>query len=442
MSEKAKKIIFMAVIPAVLAAALAAAIYWGAARDREREELETAVAAMYTRAFTELTENMYGLETSLAKLTVAGSSTQTVLLLDDVWRLSGVCVGLMSQIPSSHVDTASMNAFVIRVGDYSRVLTKRVLAGRTLSADDAAQIDAMYGACAGLTAELRARLDEGAVPVAALTGEAYFTEGEAESREGITEFPTLIYDGPFSESVENAEAKGVTGDEMTAEEAAAAVEALFSGATAGDIVESSGAIPAYDMTLALAGGGTADVSVTRTGGWLLWFKRAPSGDAEGVPDDETVEGYKAAALGFLESCGYGHMTATYGQYYSGTALICFAADAGGVTVYSDLVKVWLDRETGDIVGLDARNWLSAHCERDIPEPAISEAEAAGLVSGSLEVIDTALALIPRGDGSEALCWEFRGRRGEDEFVIYVNAETGAEEQIFKIISDENGQLAI
>lgn len=442
MTEKAKKIIFMIIVPALLLVALGVTVYVCVERERERAELEAAVSAMYTRAFTELTESMYELETSLAKLTVAGSSTGAVLLLDDVWRLSGVCVGLMSQVPSSHVDTAKMNAFVVRAGDYARSLTKKVLAGRPITEDDAAQIDSMYGACASITGELRTRLEEGRVPVESLSSDAYFTEGEAESRESIAEFPTLIYDGPFSESHENAEAKGLSGNEVTAQEAAEAAMRLFEGSSASGVTDSNGVIPSYDFTLTLADGTSGDVSVTKTGGRLLWLRLPARGSAEGVPDDETVKRLEEAALAFLSDCGYESMRATYAQYYSGTALINFAYEQDGVIVYNDLVKVWVDRETELAAGLDARSYLSMHTERELPAPAVTSEEAEGLVSDALEISASALALIPRPDGSEALCHEFRGTRGEDAFIVYISCETGAEEQIFKLISDENGQLVI
>ena len=57
-----------------------------------------------------------------------------------------------------------------------------------------------------------------------------------------------------------------------------------------------------------------------------------------------------------------------------------------------------------------------------------------------ESIDLAKQLIPITVETERLCYEFKGRCGEDEYIVYIDAQTGAEQQIFVIINTENGQL--
>ena len=69
------------------------------------------------------------------------------------------------------------------------------------------------------------------------------------------------------------------------------------------------------------------------------------------------------------------MKATYAQYYSGAAVINFAATKDEIILYNDLVKVWVDVDTKEIIGADARNYLFSHCERELAEPAISPEEA-------------------------------------------------------------------
>ena len=44
--------------------------------------------------------------------------------------------------------------------------------------------------------------------------------------------------------------------------------------------------------------------------------------------------------------------------------------------------------------------------------------------------------------TERLCYEFRGTCGGEEYIVYISVETGEEEQIFRIINTEDGELVM
>ena len=111
-------------------------------------------------------------------------------------------------------------------------------------------------------------------------------------------------------------------------------------------------------------------------------------------------------------------------------------------LYSDLVKVYLDRETGEVMGLDARNYRLNHRTRDRPRPKLTEGEAEAYVSGELQVEHRDLALIPLTQQTEVLCYEFKATRDGTFYIVYVNALTGEEEQIFQVINSAEGDLVV
>lgn len=458
MKQKTKDTFERIVLPTILAIALVGVAFWGSEQSALAEEYKNSTTAMYTRAFTELCDNMNNLETALGKLRVTASPAQYVLLLDDVWRLSGASVSLMSQIPSSHIDTADLNSFVVRLGDYAHGLTKKAVRGTPMTEEDQAQLAELHNACIRIGAELNERLAVGDVPVAVITNDGYFTSeaseasdaasgegegsGQYQEQEGIEEFPTLIYDGPFSESTEKQEARGLTGNPVSEEEARAVAAKVAGLSEIEPQGTSDGMIPAYDFHGTYEDGREVDVSITQTGGHLLWMMSSATGGAEGVPEEAETERFRQAAEQYLAENGYADMRATYAQYYGGCALINFAATQGEVILYSDLVKIWVDRETCGVVGVDARNYLFSHMEREFAEPAISMEEAESMVSTNLTVEDRALALIPITPQTERLCYEFKGTCGEEEYIVYISTETGEEEQIFRIINTEDGQLVL
>ena len=145
---------------------------------------------------------------------------------------------------------------------------------------------------------------------------------------------------------------------------------------------------------------------------------------------------------FLKDKGYPQMVATYQQHYDGIAVFNFASSQQGVLMYPDLVKVQVSLEDGSIIGLDAKSFIIAHKKRDIRQPEISELEAQKMLNPGFSVKAKRLAIIPTEGGSERLCHEFKGQYAGEDFIVYIDAKTGKEANILKIIHTENGTLVM
>lgn len=432
-------------IPALLCVGLIITAVWGRsqkARADEMSALSEEYAGRYVNACArcsrELTDSVNAMSISLEKLKVTGSTAGQVLALEDIVRESAEAGKLISRIPQSQVDSMELAAFLTRIGDWARSVSRRLLMGGTVGEKDKDQLDSLISAARALADKLSYMAENGGFPVGTEEFDYYDTEKEDTTADEPSEpeYPTLIYDGPFSESVEKAEPLGVTGDEGSEDEAKKKAEDVAGTALTAD-GRTEGRLPTYDFS---ADG--VNISITVKGLHVLYFMKTPSSDLSGVPEKDEYESCIAAAAEFLRKLGYDSMAPSYAQFEGGTALISFVWKHGETLVYNDLVKVWIDRGTGEPVGLDARNYLFSHREREWQTPAVTEEEAREAVSVNFVIESSGLALIPVTPMSEALCYEFRGKCGETEFVVYVNALTGREEQIFKIISDENGKSAV
>ena len=91
---------------------------------------------------------------------------------------------------------------------------------------------------------------------------------------------------------------------------------------------------------------------------------------------------------------------------------------------------------------EAMNYLIAHKNRNIKEPKLSLEEARQLVNKNLEITSERLAIIPSKGGNEIMCYEFKGKFGNQKFIVYINANTGKEENILKIMDMDNGTMVI
>lgn len=448
MSDKAKNILLKIVLPSILGIALVITAFWGNAQSASAKGYKSSLESIYTRNFTDLADNMSNIEGTLSKLMVVSSPQQYMLMLSDVWKTCGSTSELLSGLPTSHVDTYSVTQFITRMGDYSHELTKRLLTGALIQDEDVRQLTELHNTCASIAQELRDKLNQFDASTLAATGfyDPGAQEGESASYlndpEGEQQYPQLIYDGPFSESTEKEEPRGL-GSEQVDEARAMQIASEFLGVSElTSMGAEEGRVPAFCFSGTLPSGNTAEICITKQGGHCMWWLAPATGTAENLPDAEIIKQLSDKGKDYLASRGFPAMESTYAQYYEGVMIINYAATQGDVILYPDLIKVWFDLANNEICGIEARNYLFSHVERDIPEVKLTPDEAQGHVTTALEIQSVRKALIAVNTDDERLCYEFKGKFGEDSFIIYINAQTGAEEDIFKIIDSENGQLVI
>lgn len=434
MKEAIRKIYTVTVPVLAVFAALVSAV-WGKAQSKRAELFERTAeefAGYYTSACVrcgrELSDSVSDLELSLDKLRVTASKSGRVLALEDIVRESASAVQLLCRLPQSQIDAMAEEEFLTRAGDYARYLSRRLLAGKEPSDEELEQLSELLEACRSLSQSLKDKVENGDLPIGTEEFDYYEASEDADS----LEYPELVYDGPFAAAVQEAEPRGVSGREYSADEAMEKARELL-GDSAEYAGRTEGRLPTWDYSSE-----EGEVSLTVQGLFVLRFMKTPSGSEEGVPDEAESERLMNAGSEFLSSLGYEDMEPTFSRFAGGTALITFVWRNEEVLILSDSINVWLDRETGEPCGLDASGYLYSHCERDMPKPAIDAQKALEAVSASLEVSETRLVLIALTPLTETLCYELRGKLDENEYLIFVNADTGAEEKIVKIIKDDNG----
>ena len=134
------------------------------------------------------------------------------------------------------------------------------------------------------------------------------------------------------------------------------------------------------------------------------------------------------------------MKETYYLKQNGIVTINYAYLQDEVTVYSDLIKLKVALDNGEILGIETMGYLNSHEERNIGDIKISKEDAAKNLNKKLDIKSENLAIIPTEWKTEILCWEFKGTIDGMDFLVYVNANTGKEEDILIIINTPNGTL--
>lgn len=120
----------------------------------------------------------------------------------------------------------------------------------------------------------------------------------------------------------------------------------------------------------------------------------------------------------------------------GTLVMDFAPVENGVSLQTELIKVSLAMDNGELVGFDARNYWINHQQRRLPAPKLTAAQARRRVAPALKVTEEPiLSLVANRRGEERLAWEVRGDLEEQRFRVFVDASTGREIDLLRVAGD-------
>ena len=267
-------------------------------------------------------------------------------------------------------------------------------------------------------------------------GGTYIGDAMDDIEQSMSDLPTLIYDGPFSDHIMQAQPKMTSGKAEISLAEATQIAAEISGIAAEELThteDESGTMPSYAFSH-----GETIISITKYGGYLSYLLSSRYAD-------ETTIGYNEAiqqAQAYLDRIGYTNMTESYYSISDGICTINFAYTQDGVICYPDLIKVSVALDNGEITGVDARGYLMNHTERTIGPAKLTSAQAAESVSESLQIESVRPALIPTDSLGEQYCYEFKCKGGNGEDVlIYVDTTTGQEDNILILTYSDNGVFA-
>lgn len=413
-----------------------------AAQSAEKQALQTRLDMERQRDMTDVVAAMADIEVNLQKLLIASGASQSVTLLGETALLAQHVETGLSRLPLSAQASGSAMKFAGQMGDYVMTLATQVSGGGALSADDERQIEGLLSACQGLNAHLLS------------VGEKLYTEpmqepelyaqqaqgwpDEALSGESDIPYPSLIYDGPFSDGRMDGIPKGLTGERITRGQARAAA-ARYAGTTedkVADAADSGGVFEAFGF-LADTPSGRISVQVTGIGGHLLWMMPEEAAFESRVSTRDCLN----AARVYLADNGFGEMERCFVQQYNGMVVANFAAVQDGVILYPDQVKVQISMETGMVVGAECSMYWMNHERRLHLSPKLTAEQARQMISGRLDVHTSRLCVIPT-DAGEMLCWEFDGMFAGERYLVYINAADGEAEEILRVTQTQDGETAI
>ena len=443
-------------VAVVLAAALILAGFFGYNTYTEKKQYQTFLQNSYQRSFRELVTNVENIKLLLEKAEVSASPQQSSALMSQTWMQSYSAAENLGQLPITHVSLSKTEKYLNQVGDYSYSLSRNGARNKNMTEKDMDQISKLRAYAGELLGELHNMEEDVA------RGKIRFGEIRKKGRlalrraskdavevsfgnieDKFSEYPSLIYDGPFSDNVIEGKPKGLDGEDISLEKAKEKARKFVGEDKAGRIIEVSsgkGKIHTYGLEVSPKDkekGNPINIDITKKGGYVLWMLNPRDIPEKKLTDQQASDKAKK----FLKEQGFGDLTETYFLKNDNTTTITFiGVSKEGVLIYPDLLKVKVALDNGEIVGFDAYQYLMSHRKRNIPKPKLTEEEARKKVSPRIKVERVKLAIIPMPGNKEQLCYEFKGKYNNFDYFVYINAEDGSEENILRIIKDENGTL--
>ncbi len=419
------------------------------------EEYRREIYTTYSYAFSELSDCITGISRSLQKALYSSSPSMLSSICSDVYAKTSSASSALSSLPYADRELEHTAAFIAKTGDYAYFLMRNISGGNEYSEKDRESLSSLSKSAAKVAAELdelSAQLLSGQYSIYELerlqdvlsSGEDSMLDtglagGVKRMETEFSEIPSLIYDGPFSSHIGQRYPKLLDGSDEISEEDAVKIASDFTGISVEDLYYDHTRdtdVPVYVIS---GKGNDITAEITRSGGKTLYFRKMKITGAPVLSDEDAVK----VAARFLESRGYDSMKATYWSDNGNEVTVNFAYDLNGTMCYTDLIKVTVALDAGDIISFESMNYIMNHAKRTLPEINTPAEEAEKTITPSLKVLSRGTAVIPTNGKNEVFCHEFKCEDPDGKHcIIYANAETGIEEKILILLEDENGTLVI
>ena len=448
------------IIPLIIGLLVIAGIgYWGYDQYTTKEQLKVYMGNKYQQSFYELVEHVEQLQVLIGKSLVSTSPRQNIMILTDVWSHSTTAQAELNKLPLAAQTVYNTSKFLAQAGDFAHVKARQNAEGEILNGEDR---------------NILKQLREYAVNVAetlhniendVLAGDVNWVElvrktsqeikhdknivkepvgkGFDDINEEISKVPTLIYDGPFSDNIVERKPQELKGKKISKEKARNTVNdfLVLKNNDELDISEGksvNGKIPSYNYQIK-TGNGNYSMDISQQGGYLVSLLNNREVNSSKITQKEAVD----KTHDYLARIDYPAMEATYSEIKDNISYISLAYTKNNITFYPDIINVQIAMDNGQIIAVEALNYLMSHHTRKIEKPEINKNEAQEMVKSTLEEIENIkLAVIPQPALKEVLTYEIRGKSAGETYLIYINAKTGDEEQILKVIKGEKGTFAL
>lgn len=400
----------------------------------QKNKTNAKLEAVYQKSFYDLISDVNDIEIKLDKLSLSSSATYQRELLDDLSRRADLASVNVSQLSSSGGVLESTARYINQLSDYAKHLTKKLDKGEKLTMEEKQALKSLAEVSTQIgvkLAQMQNRLGSGYGFIDAGEGGIAFDLGEMDQTS--IDYPELIYDGPFSDSIVNKEPEGITGDKITIDAGLERAKLACGGKEILPVGVWEGKI--NTLNYATQDNSTL-VKLAENGMLLMYSTLGQEGQGE-LSEEDCVE----IARTYIEKNGFNSLVPVWYSNYNGNVFVNFVYEEDDVIYYNDMVKVKVSSISGEVLAFEGLAYAYNHKERSLITPTITEEEVKAKLSADISVEAIRPALVPKGQ-EEILTYEIFGSKGEKKYFVYLDATSGEEVNILCVIDSEQGDLLL
>lgn len=413
---------------------------------QKASELSRQLNADAERSLSTLEACMSSINTNLTKGLYANTTPMLSSMAISLTRDAASAKNSLSALPLSDTQLDNMLKFLSQVGAFVSTLDRKLSLGESITSEERNQLKQLIDVSQKLLSELDTitqGVEDGSVSFKQAGSTLQKSADQSvqidsafgDAEQTLTDYPTLIYDGPFSDHILNQTPKTLEGKSDISKEKALEIASDFIGIDKNTLrfdSETNGVIETYNFFV-----DSINISVCKKGGAVLYLLGSSSAGESVITPEQAVENAK----NFLRAKGYENMKESYYSTQDGICTVNFAYENEGVICYPDLIKISVSLETGNIISFDARGYIMNHTDRPPVQSKISADEAKMSVSDYLTVMSSRLAVIPTDYKTEKTAYEFHCKTpDEQEVLVYIDVLTAKEDDILLLLYSDGGIL--
>ncbi|MBQ8182895.1 MAG: germination protein YpeB [Clostridia bacterium] len=430
-----------------LSAVIVALTVWGSVTSYKLSQAEKSVRASNERALTQLGTYLDDISLNLQKCMYCNGNTMLSTVSTKLWRSSSSAKESLSELTDGNTEISGVYKFLSQVGEYTLALNERIANGEKISAAETENLNKLLDYAQKLSVNINYLIEQeenGLLDFEEIkttlqndSGERFYLGDELnDANQSLNDYPTLIYDGPFSDHILN-KTSAVTEKMETVTETQAkdkAAEFLSIGSNELKFLSKT----QNNLSTYTFFNSDYTVSVTQKGGIVSSFITSDFVSQIELSSEQAIKN----AVEFLNEHGYDKIKESYYSTTDGICTINFSYYDNGITYYTDLIKVSVALDTGDITAFDATGYLMNHKTRAVEKNVkYTPTDGKKLLNPNLKVLSYKKAFIPTEWETELYVYEYHCvDKEEQEVLIYIDPVTGDEKDILILLYTDGGVL--
>lgn len=407
----------------------------------ETKQYKTELSNLYLKSMYNFVDDVADIEVGLSKLMATNTSSTQRDILSDIYVATNNASNNISNLPIESIKTNNVSSLINTLGGFIYSLLNRSYDNENISDSDYKQLEQMYIRTKALLYDVNEYIGTTKNKYDILKNidfknveNSKFDGGMYTNESSSSKIPSLIYDGPFSDSVINKEIKGLGSTNYTETQAYEIVEKLYPDTKIKYIGDSEGVFATYNYKV--VSDNILYVNVTKLGGMVLSIVSYGSdGDSVySVKDGITI------AENFAKTMGINNMYGVWTQNINNVLYVNLAPIVDRVVYYPDLIKVKVDLTTGLVIGWEAKNYAYNHTERSEYKTTTSILDGDKYLNDRLEVVERNYAVIPNKYVGETNVYEYICKWSDYTYYIYLDVETFKEVNVMRVVETNSGSL--